>query len=200
MEEIEFMRCALIGAPRAGKSSVLFLLQNNGQTLQQYLDYDSFIEDSIRKEMTVDDEKSILECQEVHHPPNDPADRPMNDRAISQANGFLLLFGIISRETFEVLPSALDTIKRIQDKDTVPCVVVGTKREHSGEERQVSMEEAQSFARSIGCPYFEVSVSSHSDAFQAYDQIVREIRKAKAIPSSSSSPSGPKAKKDCTVM
>ena len=79
----------------------------------------------------------------------------MLDQWISLASGFILVFSIVDRETFEALESKL---KRIEKNDAMklPIVLVGNKCDLK-DQRTVSEQEAQEFAKKYGAVYYETS-------------------------------------------
>ena len=79
----------------------------------------------------------------------------MLDQWISLASGFILVFSIVDRETFEALESKL---KRIEKNEAMklPIVLVGNKCDLE-KERKVSKEQAENYAISVGAKYYETS-------------------------------------------
>ena len=79
----------------------------------------------------------------------------MLDQWISLASGFILVFSIVDRETFEALESKL---KRIEKNDAMklPIVLVGNKCDLK-DQRTVSEQEAQEFAKKFGAEYYQTS-------------------------------------------
>ena len=79
----------------------------------------------------------------------------MLDQWISLASGFLLVFAINDPETFEALKSK---VKRIEKNEAtkLPIILVGNKCDLQ-EQRKVTEQEAEDFAKSIGAKYFETS-------------------------------------------
>ena len=89
--------------------------------------------------------------------------------------GFLMVFAITSRSSFEELVGFKDQILRVKDADRVPMVVVGNKSDLESE-RQVSNQEGGDLARSFGAPFFETSAKTRVNVEECFYQIVREIR------------------------
>jgi len=79
----------------------------------------------------------------------------MLDQWIASASGFLLVFAINDLETFEALNSK---VKRIQknEAEKLPIVLVGNKCDLQ-DDRKVTIQQAQDFAKSIKAPYYETS-------------------------------------------
>ena len=79
----------------------------------------------------------------------------MLDKWISIANGFLLVFAINDLETFNSLKTIINRIKK-HDVDKLPFVLVGNKIDLINK-REVTSQQAQELAKSIGAKYFETS-------------------------------------------
>ena len=85
----------------------------------------------------------------------------MLDQWISVASGFILVFAINDEETFKALK---DKVKRIAKNDAgkLPIVLVGNKCDLQ-ENREVTVQEAEDFARAIGATYLETSALTDSN-------------------------------------
>ena len=79
----------------------------------------------------------------------------MIDEWIKVADGFLLVYAINDKESFEALKSKVNKIKK-NDKDKAPVVVVGNKCDLESK-REVDKQIAENYAKSIGAKYYETS-------------------------------------------
>jgi len=79
----------------------------------------------------------------------------MIDEWIKTANGFLLLFAINDRESFDALKSKLNRIVK-NNKGDIPCILVGNKCDLENK-REVNSQEAIELAKSLRLKYFETS-------------------------------------------
>jgi GTPase KRas protein len=59
----------------------------------------------------------------------------MRDQYMRTGQGFLLMYSITSRQTFEDLPNFRDQILRNKDADRVPMVIVGNKSDLDNERK-----------------------------------------------------------------
>jgi len=137
----------------------------------------------------------------------------MREQYMRTGEGFLLVYSITSRQSFEEILTFQQQILRVKDKDYFPIIVVGNKCDLEGE-REVSTEEGQALARQFGCKFIETSAKSRRNVDSAFYDIVREIRrynKEMSYPSGgqSNSPTGKMETDDhdrsrhccgCTVM
>lgn len=79
----------------------------------------------------------------------------MLDQWISLANGFLLVFAINDLETFEALKLKVKRIEK-NEANKLPIVLVGNKCDLN-DQRKVSYQEAEEFAKSVNAKYYETS-------------------------------------------
>ena len=79
----------------------------------------------------------------------------MMDNWIKVADGFLLLFAINEKESFEALESKIEKIKN-NDKDNVPIILVGNKCDLD-DQRIIEKQTAEDLAKKIGTKYYETS-------------------------------------------
>jgi GTPase KRas protein len=89
--------------------------------------------------------------------------------------GFLILYAITSRPSFEEAVAFKNQILRVKDLDRVPMVLVGNKCDLELD-RQVTTSEGQELAKSFGCPFFEASARTRINVDESFYQLVREIR------------------------
>jgi len=100
----------------------------------------------------------------------------MREQYMRTGEGFLLVYSITSRQSFEEILTFQQQILRVKDKDYFPIIVVGNKCDLENE-REVSFEEGQALARQFGCKFIETSAKSRKNVEQAFYDIVREIRR-----------------------
>ena len=79
----------------------------------------------------------------------------MIDEWIKTADGFLLLFAINDKESFEALKVKISRIKK-NNKDKLPLILVGNKCDLDNK-RDIDKKDAVEFAKSIGAKYYETS-------------------------------------------
>ena len=120
----------------------------------------------------------------------------MREQYMRTGEGFLLVYSITDRQSFEEIMTFQQQILRVKDKDYFPMIVVGNKCDLDGE-RQVSTQgtrfflllipcylplltpsaEGQTLARNFGCKFIETSAKSRINVDNAFYDIVREIRR-----------------------
>ena len=77
------------------------------------------------------------------------------DEWIKRANGFLLLFAINDKSSFEALNTKIERIRK-NEKDKLPVILVGNKCDLE-EKREVDKNQAMEYAKSIKAKYYETS-------------------------------------------
>ena len=121
----------------------------------------------------------------------------MRDQYMRKGHGFLFVYAITDRSSFDQLTSLRDQLLRAKDADHIPYVVVGNKCDLESE-RQITKTEGTEIAKTFGgCPFFETSAKSAINVEEAFGELVREIRKDEAAKGN-----GSKAKKKggCSLL
>lgn len=155
--------------PDSKSALTIQLIQNH------FIDeYDPTIEDSYRKQVTIDAETCLLDILDTAGQEEYSA---MRDQYMRTGQGFLMVYAITSRSSFEELVGFKDQILRVKEADHVPMVVVGNKSDLESE-RQVSSQEGQDLARNFGSPFFETSAKTRVNVEESFYHLVREIRKS----------------------
>lgn len=90
--------------------------------------------------------------------------------------GFLLVYSITSRMSFEEIETFHQQICRVKDKDRFPMVLIGNKTDLESE-RQVSSQEGKDLAEFYGCEFVETSAKLRLQVDDAFHAVVRNIRK-----------------------
>eukprot|EP01120_Amphizonella_sp_Union-15-10_P012630 TRINITY_DN564_c0_g1_i1.p1 TRINITY_DN564_c0_g1~~TRINITY_DN564_c0_g1_i1.p1 ORF type:complete len:203 (-),score=57.32 TRINITY_DN564_c0_g1_i1:88-666(-) len=162
-------KLVIVGGGGVGKSALTIqLIQNH------FVDeYDPTIEDSYRKQVTIDDQTCLLDILDTAGQEEYSA---MRDQYMRTGQGFILTYAITSRPSFDELKQFKSQIHRVKDSDKVPMVMVGNKADLE-EERQVTTGEGQDLGKSWGCPFFETSAKTRINVEESFFQLVREIIK-----------------------
>jgi GTPase KRas protein len=136
--------------------------------------YDPTIEDSYCKQTVIDDQPCMLEVLDTAGQEEYTA---LRDQWIREGEGFLLVYSISARATFERVERFRSQISRVKDQEphTVPIMLVGNKCDKVNE-REVSREEGQALAQRLGCKFIESSAKTCVNVERAYYTVVRMIR------------------------
>ena len=93
-------------------------------------------------------------------------------KTIRSAQGVVLVLDLTSRTSFENINVWL---KQIEDNLNNPCIVLfGNKNDNSKEKWQVTIEEAEEFAKNINLKFFETSAKTKFGINEGLSYIVNE--------------------------
>lgn len=162
-------KLVVVGGGGVGKSCLTI------QLIQSHFvdEYDPTIEDSYRKQCVIDDEVALLDVLDTAGQEEYSA---MREQYMRTGEGFLLVYSITSRQSFDEILVFQQQILRVKDKDYFPIIVVGNKCDLESD-RQVSEADGENLARSFGCKFIETSAKSRINVDNAFYDIVREIRR-----------------------
>jgi GTPase KRas protein len=146
----------------------------------------------------------------------------MREQYMRTGEGFLCVYSITNRSSFEEISTFYQQILRVKDKDYFPIVIVANKCDMDSERqvpaqgmhhnhcsvwmsmhKQHTWTEGRDLAKQFGCKYIETSAKLKINVDEAFFTLVREIRKFdKGIqigkPGGPNKPSGRKFK--CLLM
>ncbi|KAI9512972.1 ras protein [Russula earlei] len=131
------------------------------------------VTDSYRKQCVIDDEVALLDVLDTAGQEEYGA---MREQYMRTGEGFLLVYSITSRNSFEEISTFHQQILRVKDKDSFPVIVVANKCDLEFE-RQVGMNEGRDLAKHFGCRFIETSAKQRINVDEAFSNLVREIRK-----------------------
>merc|ERR1719233_803378 len=109
----------------------------------------------------------------------------MLDHWIQQGQGYLLVFDITNKESFEKLKMFRERILKFSAVDgcTSPVVVAGNKCDlrNDTDTSQVKKSAAIELSQDWGYKYYDTSAKNGIDHEAVFDQIVRELRKQESL-------------------
>jgi len=185
-------KLVIVGGGGVGKSALTIqLIQNH------FVDeYDPTIEDSYRKQVTIDQETCLLDILDTAGQEEYSA---MRDQYMRSGQGFLTVFAVTSRSSFDEVTAFREQILRVKDEDKVPMVLAGNKCDLDNE-RQVTKAQGEELAKSFGCPFFETSAKARINVEEAFYQLVREIRNMNAPPPGKGGKTGKSGDKEVRLL
>ncbi|KAJ3424995.1 ras gtpase-related [Anaeramoeba flamelloides] len=158
----------LLGSGGTGKSSVTVQLCYN----RFVINYDPTIEDIHRKQCEIDGEVAFLEILDTAGQEDYAAMRPSYIRS---GEGFLLVYSVIDRSSFELIPTLRDEILMVKDSGDEPIVIAANKIDLESK-RKITTEEGKELAESLGCGYIETSAKLDIGVEDAFYDLVRLMR------------------------
>lgn len=163
-------KVVLCGGGGVGKSAITIMF------VQSHFieEYDPTIEDSYRKQVMIDDEACLLDILDTAGQEEYSA---MRDQYMRTGEGFILVYSVTSRSSFDEIPAFYEQLLRVKDANRVPCVIVGNKSdlEH---QREVTTYEGKELAKNLGCEFIETSAKMRTNIDELFFKVVRNIRLA----------------------
>ena len=101
------------------------------------------------------------------------------DMWISFGEGFLLVFAINDKESFNLLKGKHDRVLKGKHGTKCPILLVGNKQDLENE-RQVSYAEAKQQADAWGIEYIETSAKTNFNCKEAFEKLAQNIVKCKS--------------------
>ncbi|CAI8491934.1 unnamed protein product [Hanseniaspora opuntiae] len=162
-------KLVVVGGGGVGKSALTIQLTQNN-----FVDeYDPTIEDSYRKQCVIDSEVVILDILDTAGQEEYSA---MREQYMRTGEGFLLVYSVNSKNSFEELMVYYQQILRVKDSDYVPVFLVGNKADLSDDEREVTFEDGAKMAKQIHAPFLETSAKENINVEDAFFGLVKLIR------------------------
>ncbi|PRP77266.1 ras-like protein RAS2-like [Planoprotostelium fungivorum] len=165
MEEIKL---AVIGKGGVGKSAITIRYVQD--VYAEY--YDSTIDDSKRKQTTVDENSYVLD---IFDPPAQDEYSSLREAYRYDTRGFLFLFSLTDRLSFEQISVLHAQLLKDKDSDEVPIILMGNKSDLI-DKRVVTSMEANELASKMKCMYIETSARSGDGVEHAFEEIVRCVK------------------------
>eukprot|EP00743_Colponemidia_sp_Colp-15_P000793 GILK01000875.1.p1 GENE.GILK01000875.1~~GILK01000875.1.p1 ORF type:complete len:203 (+),score=40.74 GILK01000875.1:67-675(+) len=184
--KVPYYKMVVLGSGGVGKSALTIRLLTDS-----FLDeYDPTIEDNYRKQVVVDNDVALLDILDTAGQEEFSC---MQDQWMREGRGFVLVYSITSRSSFEEMAIFREKILRVKDVDNgIPIVLIGNKCDQD-DMRAVKYEEGRALAELWGCKFMEASAKLKINHEEGFFEIVRAIRREdEAIP--------PKKRLWCSIL
>jgi small GTP-binding protein len=170
----QLIKVAVLGDGGVGKTAVVIQFVSNHFPEG----YDPTIEDWYRRNITVDAIPVLLEILDTA---GQAEFTPLRDQWIRFSDGFILVYNITSRQSFDELRNIKKHIDLVKEDENIPLVLVGNKKDLDTH-REVAAAEAQQLSLEWRTQVFETSAKTRDNIDPVFQHIVRLIR-AKKNPS-----------------
>eukprot|EP01091_Cochliopodium_minus_P008238 TRINITY_DN182_c0_g1_i2.p1 TRINITY_DN182_c0_g1~~TRINITY_DN182_c0_g1_i2.p1 ORF type:complete len:186 (-),score=40.69 TRINITY_DN182_c0_g1_i2:47-604(-) len=155
-------------------------------------EYDPTIEDSFRKATALDGEEVIIDLLDTA---GQEEFRALREKWILSSDGFIIVYSITSKESFEIIDNFVNQIVKTTDKDKtkIPLTLIGNKSDLENK-REVSKSDGENKAKDIGpdVKFVETSAKERTNIDEPILDLIRTIRKSK--------PEKPKSKFNCYIL
>ncbi len=163
------IRLVILGSGAVGKSAITVQFVQN-----HFVDiYDPTIEDSYRKQVEIDGTIYLLDILDTAGQEEYSA---MRDQYMRTGEGFILVYSVINRDTFNEIESFVEKIYMNKDSKDVPMILCGNKCDLTYQ-RQVHTIEGINLAKQLKCSFLECSAKTRHNIDQVWFGIVREVVK-----------------------
>ncbi|KAI0786047.1 ras protein [Abortiporus biennis] len=172
-----------------------------GKTALAVQTYDPTIEDAYRKQLVVDNRMCFVEVIDTA---GQEEYATLRDQWVREGQGFILVYSIASRATFERLEVFRQAMLKVKRQKPV-FMLVGNKCDKTYE-REVSREEGLQLARSFGCEFLETSAKTATNVERLFTTLVRLLRQTKQMEQGTPGPTRPQkeersgSRKKCIIM
>jgi len=164
-------RVAVLGDGGVGKTALAVQF-----TLNCFVEtYDPTIEDAYRKQLVVDNRMCFVEVIDTA---GQEEYATLRDQWVREGQGFILVYSIASRATFERLEIFRQSMLRVKRQKPI-FMLVGNKADKQLE-REVTREEGMQLAKEFGCEFLETSAKTAQNVERLFTNLVRNLRNTKA--------------------
>jgi len=161
---VRMYKIAVLGAGGVGKSCLSLRYVKNALVDV----YDPTIEDAFRQQTVIDGNTCMLDILDTAG----QEDMKMLRRQwVQDRDGFVLVYSIVDKRSFEELGSFLSLIRSMKQKVT-PMVIVGNKSDMK-DQRTVQAADAEALARQHGAKYIEASARTGECVVETFELLVR---------------------------
>ena len=129
------------------------------------------LEDRIKTGTKIDDKYCEIEIYILN---NDEYYQNYIDRWMDYGDGFLLVFAINDKSSFDLIPSYIESIIKRKHDEAFPMVLVGNKQDLDNN-REVSYDTAKQLADSWNMEYIEASAKINLNCDEAFEHLAAKV-------------------------
>ena len=161
------IKIAVLGKGVVGKSSLTYRFINYDVSTE----HDPTIEDRYKSNLNIEGTNYEVEILDTA---GEEDYQNMMDMWISFGEGFLLVFAINDKESFNLIKLKHDRILKGKHGVKCPILLVGNKQDLENE-RQVNYSEAKEMADKWGIEYIETSAKTNFNCKEAFEMLAQKI-------------------------
>ncbi|KAA8910221.1 hypothetical protein TRICI_004239 [Trichomonascus ciferrii] len=164
-------KIAIVGSSAVGKSSITV------QFVEKHFveSYYPTIENQFSKSIKY---KGIEYTTEIIDTAGQDEFSIMNQKHLIGIHGYVLIYSIASRSSFDMIPIIRDKILNATGTETLPMVIVGNKTDLDESQRQITFDEGQQMAQGLGLPFVETSAKDDVNVDRAFESLIAEIERS----------------------
>ncbi|KAL7712509.1 small monomeric GTPase [Entamoeba marina] len=160
------VRLVVLGDFGVGKSAMVVKLVSNYFVES----YDPCIEDIYRTQIILDRNRVTLDILDTG---GDEEYSALRDRYLRISDGFIIVYSISNRESFENVPKYYDKIlqtKNVNDNINIPITIAGHKVDIENQ-REIPTDEGKQFANGLGVNFIECSAKEDIKIKELFETI-----------------------------
>ncbi|XP_069806426.1 ras-related and estrogen-regulated growth inhibitor-like protein [Dendropsophus ebraccatus] len=162
----------VLGAESVGKSAltVRFLTR---RFIGEYVGTESIYTHNVM----VDGRETFFSIWDSVCPQNPNLQTCVSEEQLRWADGFILVYSICDRDSFNVVRQQLQRIRQIKKRNSsAPIIIVGNKRDLQ-HRREISSEEGRLLAIASDCDFFEISAAeTYHGSLVVFHQLLETVR------------------------
>ncbi|CAL1188219.1 unnamed protein product [Candida parapsilosis] len=105
----------------------------------------------------------------------------MNEKHLVGIHGYLLVYSVTSRQSFELVEFIRDKILNSIGNENIPMILIGNKRDLTYQ-RQVEESEGAELAQKFKCRFLETSVKENYHIKEAFEGLIDRIERIQNPP------------------
>ncbi|KAH3767960.1 Ras protein [Pelomyxa schiedti] len=141
-------------------------------------EYDPTIEDSYRRQVTVDGVQVLLDILDTVKLAKKSVFSAMRPQYMRRGEVFSLGYSITCTCSFQEVQIFHEQLTRVKGTPDYPKILIGGKCDLE-RERKVSRAEGEELAKQIRCPFFESSACTRVNVTESFEEMVRVALKAR---------------------
>lgn len=160
-------KLAVVGARSVGKSSLIVRFVED-----HFLDsYYPTLENQFGKNLNIQNQDYAIEILDTA---GQDENSILNEKHIVGVHGYVLVFSVTSRHSFETIQHVCNKILNSIGSDDIPMIFVGNKCDLEYQ-RQVDKQEGEKLAERYKCKYMEISAKDNLNINQTFESLITDI-------------------------